>query len=70
MFTAERIKAILDNSANVDNVVKYFEKDFTSQTAINVEKELVSAEKKLSANKPNTEIYKLLDAARDDIAKI
>ena len=69
VFTAERIKAILDSSANVGNVVKYFEKDLAPQTALYVEKELVNAEKQLSPEKSDVEIYKLLDAARDDVAK-
>ncbi|HIF9253944.1 TPA: hypothetical protein ACX6Q6_000911 [Photobacterium damselae] len=69
VFTAERIKAILDNSTNVGNVVKYFEKDLTPQAALHTEKELVSAEKQLSPDKSDTEIYKLLDATRDDVSK-
>lgn len=69
VFTAERIKAILDNSANVGNVVKYFEKDLTPQIALNVEKELVSAEKQLSPEKSDADIYKLLDTTRADVAK-
>ena len=51
------------------NVVKYFEKDLAPQTALYVEKELVNAEKQLSPEKSDVEIYKLLDAARDDVAK-
>ncbi|MEC6830370.1 hypothetical protein VXS06_01155 [Photobacterium toruni] len=69
VFTPERIKAILDNTSNITNVVRYFEKDLTPQIARSTEKELVAAEKQLSPEKLDVDIYKLLDTTRADVAK-
>jgi hypothetical protein len=69
VFTADRIKAILEGSVNLNHVVRYFEKDLTPQTALNVEKGLFDAEKKLSPEKSEADIYQMLDSTKDDIAK-
>lgn len=69
VFTPERIKVILDNTSNIANVVRYFEKDLTPQIARSTEKELVAAEKQLSPEKSDADIYKLLDATRADVSK-
>ncbi|WP_299792317.1 hypothetical protein [uncultured Shewanella sp.] len=69
VFTADRIKAILDGTMNLNHVVRYFEKDLTPQTALSVEKGLFDAEKKLSPEKTDSEIYQMLDSTKTDITK-
>ena len=69
VFTADRIKAILDSTTNINHVLRYFEKDLTPQTAVNIEKVLFDVEKKLSPEKSEADIYQLLDSTKDDIAK-
>lgn len=69
IFNAERIKAILDSTNNINHVVRYFEKDLTPQTAVNIEKVLFEAERKLSPEKSEADVYQMLDNTKDDIAK-
>ena len=69
VFTAERIKAILDSTKDINNVLRYFERDLTPQTSLNIEKVLFNAEKKLSPEKSDSDIYQMLDSTKDDIAK-
>ncbi len=63
-FSKERVDSFIDKVESVADVAKYFSKTLTPEDSSRVEQKLVDAEKALSPDKSNADIYRELDTQR------
>lgn len=64
-FTTERIGSLLSITTDMKSIKDYFDGKLTSSTIDIIEQKLVDAEKILSPEKTEQEIYDMLDAAKE-----
>ena len=65
-FTGDRLASFLDKVESIADVVQYFDGKLSSNERNAVELKLIEAEKNLSPEKTNADIYKELDTYRHD----
>lgn len=65
-FSKERIDSFIDKVESVADVAKYFSKTLSPDDESSVEQKLVDAEKALSPDKNNADIYRELDTQRGE----
>lgn len=63
-FSKERIDSFIDKVESVADVARYFSKALSPEDSSRIEQKLVDAEKALSPDKSNADIYRELDAQR------
>ena len=65
-FTPERMTAMLNTSKDIGSIVNYFDSAVSPATARNVEAVMVATEQKLSPQKEVADIYRELNAAKQE----